>query len=197
MFSRLFLVLLIVALSAFPIGCSEDSSEAQAGATARTEAASAADNTGAPTAVVGGRPGNIAPDFELANLQGRKVRLSDFQGNVVLVDFWATWCPPCRMSMPHFQEIHQKYGDRGVTVLGISMDRGGPKMVEGFIKKTGYTFQILMSDFKVGQMFGGVPSIPTTFVIGPDGKVAAKFIGLRNKVEYERAIKALKPELFS
>jgi thiol-disulfide isomerase/thioredoxin len=146
---------------------------------------------------IGGLPGNQAPDFALSTVTGDTLRLSDLRGDVVLVDFWATWCGPCKMAMPHLQEIHEEYQDKGVQIVAISVDKQGAKIVKPFIAKHGYSFQVLLTDNQIERKFGGIQGIPTTFIIGPDGKVFKRFVGYQPKGIYLQAIKALKPDLTS
>jgi len=148
-------------------------------------------------ATVGGLPGNQAPDFALSTLTGDTLRMSDLQGDVVLVDFWATWCGPCKMAMPHLQEIHDEYRDKGVRIVAISVDRQGASIVKPFITKHGYSFDVVLTDNQIEKKFGGIPGIPTTFIIGPDGKVFKRFVGYQPKNTYLQAIKQLKPDLAS
>ena len=115
----------------------------------------------------------------------------------VLVDFWATWCGPCKMAMPHLQEIHEKYGDKGVTIVAVSVDQGGEKVVRQFIQKHGYTFEVVLTDRQIEQKFGGFLGIPTTFIIDPDGLVYKRFTGYQDKSVYQKLIQELKPELAS
>ena len=172
----------LVAFIALTAACGgNDSSEAAA---SKTEAAKpAASGTAVATADYG-----KAPDFDLLDLDGNHVRLSDFAGEVVIVDFWATWCPPCKKAMPHLQEIHETYGEKGVNVLAISTDREGPKVVRPYIEKNGFTFTVLLMDQRVHLDFGGVQSIPTTFIISPEGKIVEKFVGYRDLDVYLAAI---------
>ena len=149
------------------------------------------------TQLVGGNPGNLAPDFELTNLAGDTVKLSDLRGDVVLVDFWATWCGPCKMAMPHLQDIHEQFGDKGVTIVAISVDRQGERVVRPFIQKYGYSFDVVMTDNLIEQKFGGFRGIPTTFIIAPDGTVFKRWTGYQSKAAFLNAIKQLKPELAS
>ncbi len=140
------------------------------------------------------------PDFALKSLDGDVVRLADLRGSVVIVDFWATWCPPCRMALPHLQSISNEYGGRGVKIVAIAMDEQGESVVRPFVAKNNLTFTVVLPDGQVDRAFGGVRSLPTTFVIGPDGKIFKKLIGFDPNSTPQalvEAIKALKPELAS
>jgi thiol-disulfide isomerase/thioredoxin len=134
----------------------------------------------------------LAPAWELYDLEGKVVRSSDLEGKVVLVDFWATWCGPCKRSIPHLIKLHEEYADQGVVVLGVSLDRADPqKVVKPFVALNNINYQVLMGNMKIQQDFGGVRGIPTAFIISQDGKIYRKLVGLRPKEHYEEPIKAL------
>lgn len=118
-----------------------------------------------PPAVVG----NNAPSFTLKDTDGKTVRLSDFSGRVVIIDFWATWCGPCKESTTELEKLHRKYKDRGIVILGISMDSGGDaaQKVKGFAKKNNLTYPMLMDNGKTSTSYT-VYNIPVTYVL--DGK---------------------------
>ena len=181
---RLLTVALVgTALAIHATGCSREHDEAAEQQTANQGA------TSASTQVETGLP--VAPDFDLLDLEGNHVHLSDFRGKVVVLDFRATWCPPCRLAMPHLQELSEKYADQGIVVVAVSVDQGGVKAVKPFIEQHGYTFTVVLADGKVHRDYGGVSSIPTTFFITPDGRIAGKFVGYRELDEYVKmAMKA-------
>lgn len=129
-----------------------------------------------------------APNFELLDVNGRKVRLSDFKGKVIILDFWATWCPPCRAEIPGFIELYNKYKSKGFEMIGISLDEGGVKDVIPFMKEFGVNYHILIGNYKVTQDYGGIRGIPTTFVIDKKGYIRAKYVGYRPKEVFERDI---------
>ncbi len=126
--------------------------------------------------------GPKAPDFSLENLKGEKVTLKEYRGKVVLLDFWATWCPPCRYSIPGMVKMQEKYKDKGLVVLGISMDdprKADNKYIREFCEKYEVNYVVLRSDENVVKSYfgnGGV-AIPTVFVIDREGKVKEKFVG--------------------
>jgi len=127
-------------------------------------------------------------DFSLQDLSGNTLRLADLRGEVVVVDFWATWCPPCRKALPHLQELHEEFAGKGVRVVGIATDQQGAAIVAPFVEKNGLTFPIVLTDGKVDRDFGGVRGIPTTFVLDKQGKVVRKFVGYQEKDVYRAAI---------
>lgn len=132
----------------------------------------------------------LAPDFALQDLEGNTVRLSDYQGKVVFVNFWATWCPPCRAEIPYFVELMNEYKDDFV-VLGITVDREQdiPK-VPGFAEEYSINYPVLYADAQTVGAYGGITSIPTTFVVSKDGYAVGKIVGSRPKAEFERIIKS-------
>ena len=132
-----------------------------------------------------------APDFALRDADGKLVRLSDYRGKVVLLNFWATWCSPCRFEIPWFIEFQRQYKDAGLEVLGISMDEDGWEAVKPFLTRFGVNYRILMGDDMVAQLYGGVDSLPTTFLIDRQGRVAAVHIGLVSKRSYEKDLAEL------
>jgi cytochrome c biogenesis protein CcmG/thiol:disulfide interchange protein DsbE len=132
-----------------------------------------------------------APDFELKDVNGKVVRLSDYKGKVVLLDFWATWCGPCALEIPWFTEFQRKYKDRGFTVLGISMDDGGWKDVKPFVAEKKINYQIVMGDDLTSDLYGNVEALPTTLVIDREGRIASVHVGLTDRKEFDDAIQQL------
>jgi len=135
-----------------------------------------------------------APDFTLQDLSGKDVTLSSFKGKVVLVDFWATWCGPCRMEIPHLKELYSQYKKDGFEVIGISLDRGGTKVVKPFVEKGGMEYTIVMGNGEVVKAYGGISGIPTAFLISRDGFIVKKYIGYQKKSIFEEVIKRLLSE---
>ncbi|MBI5212940.1 MAG: TlpA family protein disulfide reductase [Nitrospirae bacterium] len=127
-------------------------------------------------AFAGGRPAanETAPKFSLIDLHGKRVSLSDFRGKVVLINFWADWCPPCKMEIPGFQRVYEAYKGRGFAVIGISIDDVEPS----FIKDMGITYPVVMADDKVVKDYGNVSGIPISFLIGKDGRMVKKIMGI-------------------
>jgi peroxiredoxin len=135
--------------------------------------------------------GAAAPGWELRDLDGKAVHLSDFKGKVVILDFWATWCPPCRAELPSFVALQKKYQAQGLAVVGISVDQGGADAVKSFAQKAGINYPIVLSDGKVTDAYGGIEGIPTTFIIDRNGHIVKKHVGLTNEDEFESEIKPL------
>ena len=135
--------------------------------------------------------GKPAPSFALRDLNRKQVSLSDFKGKVVILDFWATWCPPCVVEIPHFIALYEQYKDKGFAVVGISVDRKSVGAVKSFARKNRINYPILMADGQIQKAYGNIPAIPTTFVIDSAGIIKHMYIGYRDKSIFETAIKAL------
>lgn len=149
----------------------------------------ASDNAGPPDAEGSELRGKDAPAFTLTDVTGKKVSLADFKGHPVVVNFWATWCGPCKLEMPWFQEFSAKYKGQGLQVLGLSQDDGASREdVRGAAKKIGVTYPILMPDEKVAKKYGGVDYLPETFYIARDGKVVDVTAGAPSKDQMEALI---------
>lgn len=132
-----------------------------------------------------------APDFTLQDSGGQDVTLSELEGKVVLLNFWATWCGPCKIEMPWFLEFQQKYRDRGFTVIAVSMDEEGWDVVRPFLNELKPNFPVVIGNDKMGDDFGGVVALPTTFIIDKEGKIASTHQGLVSKSKYEKEIEQL------
>ncbi len=131
------------------------------------------------------------PAWELEDLDGNLVSSADYEGKVVALDFWATWCGPCLQEIPSFIALQQKYGPEGFVVVGIALDEN-PATVRRFAKKRDdLNYQILIGDAKTQAAFGGVQYLPTTFLIGRDGKLAFKHVGLTPESTLEDNVREL------
>jgi peroxiredoxin len=133
--------------------------------------------------------GSPAPDFSLLALDGKTTRLSDFRGKAVLLNFWATWCGPCKIEMPWLVDLQKQYGTQGLQVVGVAMDDASKEDIAKFATDMGVNYPILIGKEAVGDEYGGVPALPETFVIARDGKIVDKIIGIRGKAEFEDVIK--------
>jgi peroxiredoxin len=133
----------------------------------------------------------MAADFTLKDENGATVKLADYRGKVVLLNFWATWCGPCGVEIPWFVEFEQKYKSQGFAVLGVSMDEDGWGAVKPFVAERKMNYRVLMGNDTLAQFYGGLDSLPTSFMIDKDGKVASTHIGLISKNEYVNEIQCL------
>ena len=131
----------------------------------------------------------LAPDFTLESLDGKTVRLSDLRGKAVLLNFWATWCTPCKIEMPWFVELQSEYGAQGLQIVGVAMDDASKEDIAKFAKDMGVNYPILIGKEAVGDQYGGIPALPETFFIGRDGKIVDKILGLKGKGDIEDDIK--------
>jgi peroxiredoxin len=134
--------------------------------------------------------GRQAPDFELSTLDGKKVKLSDLRGKAVVVNFWATWCGPCKIEMPWLVDLQGKYADKGLVILGISVDEGSSDKIASFAKEMNVNYTVLRTTDEVSNAYGGIDGLPTTFYVNRDGKVIEQAAGLVSKDVIEDEIKA-------
>lgn len=131
----------------------------------------------------------LAPAFQLPSVNGRSVSLSDFRGKVVILDFWATWCPPCRREIPDFIALQSQYQSKGLQIVGVALDE--PEKVIGFAQSYGMNYPVLFGNDNVAMLYGGISGIPTTFIIDRQGKIVGRYEGFTSKAEFESAIKQL------
>lgn len=148
--------------------------------------------------LVGDVHGVPAPDFELTSLDGKRVKLSDYRGKAVLLNFWATWCSPCKVEMPWFVDLQKKYGNDGLVILGIAMDDTETPKIAQFASEMGVNYPVLLGTDQVSEEYGNVQFLPTSFYIDREGKIIAKGAGLlgRNDIE-ENIRKALASRVVS
>ena len=132
----------------------------------------------------------VAPEFSLTTIGGEKISLDQYKGKVLMVDFWATWCGPCRIEIPGFVDLQDRYRDQGFEIIGISKD-DGPDEVKLFYKEFKMNYPVGLAGDDVDQLYGGILGLPTTFLIGRDGRIYAKHTGTTDKSVFEEEIKAL------
>ena len=142
-----------------------------------------------PLTLVGDIKGVQAPDFSLFTLDGQKVKLSDYHGKAVLLNFWATWCPPCKVEMPWFVDLQKQYGKDGLVILGVAMDDSEPASIAKFAQELGVNYTVLLGTDKVSDDYGDVQYLPTTFFIGRNGAVVDKLTGLLDRKDIEDDVK--------
>ena len=131
-----------------------------------------------------------APDFSLPGANGSAVRLSKYQGKVVLLDFWATWCHGCKTEIPWYMEFSQKYKKDGLTVIGVSMDDDGWKAVKPFVKEKGMKYPVVIGNEELGKQYG-LGEMPLTLLIDRRGNIAYSHAGVVDKDEFERQLRDL------
>jgi peroxiredoxin len=145
------------------------------------------------------RPSSLGtmPDVTLQDLNGQSVAFADFKGKVVIVNFWATWCPPCREEIPSFVRLYSDYKDKGLVIVGVALDEKGKAVVAPFAEKNKINYPIVLdpdnaaqSAFGLGRSFG----IPATFIVGRDGGIRQKLVGLRPHSYFENMVKKLLDE---
>ena len=132
-----------------------------------------------------------APDFTLQSLEGKTIHLSDFRGKAVVLNFWATWCGPCKIEMPWFVDLQKQYGPAGVQFLGVAMDDASTKDIAEFAQSMNVNYPILIGKEAVGDAYGGVQFLPETFYIDRNGKVVDKGFGLKSRSEIEDDVKKI------
>lgn len=134
---------------------------------------------------------NPAPDFELRDIDGKTVTLADYRGQVVLLNFWATWCAPCKIEMPWFVEFEKMHKDKGFSVIGISLDEDGWDQVKPYLERAKLNYRILMGNEEVAMRYGGVDALPTSFLIDREGRIASVHVGLKSRSDFENDINVL------
>ena len=183
---RLLLVAVIVAL--FIAGCgAQKSGSDTAGASLSVASVRGIDNEGRGLEI-----GQLAPDFEMQYPDGRKVKLSDFKGKPVIVNFWATWCAPCEAELPEFVQTYEKYKDQGLVILGVNAQESGED-ANKFVEKYNLSFPVTLDSR--GEVMGlyGVRGLPTTLFIDPEGRVAVRWAGILTKPMIEEYLGQILP----
>jgi thiol-disulfide isomerase/thioredoxin len=136
-------------------------------------------------------PASDVPQFSFSSLEGKTVAMKDLSNKVVIVDFWATWCGPCREEIPHLNELYSEFKGKGLEIVGISMDTDGTDGVKDFAREFRIQYPIVMGNEKVAESFGGIIGLPTTFLIDRKGRIAKKYIGLPPAEDMNRIVKGL------
>ncbi|MBW1897106.1 MAG: TlpA family protein disulfide reductase [Deltaproteobacteria bacterium] len=138
-----------------------------------------------------GQNARKAPDFALQDLDGGVHRLSDFKGDVVILNFFATWCAPCRKEVPDLVRLHKGFAKKGVSVIGVSLDEEGQSVLRPFIKQHGITYPVVMATREMLMDYGGMQGIPTTFLIDHNGSIIDRFVGLVPGHQIESSVRSL------
>jgi peroxiredoxin len=132
-----------------------------------------------------------APAWKLKDIDGKDVAFEQFKGKVVVIDFWATWCGPCRVEIPGYVEMQKKHGAEGLVIVGVSLDQAGPEVVKAFAAKYGINYPLVMADEAIQTKFGGIEAIPTTFLIDRDGQIRDRKVGAEESESYEKKVAAV------
>lgn len=130
-----------------------------------------------------------APQWTLNDVDGNPVSFSQFKGKTVVIDFWATWCPPCRVEIPGYIELQNEHAKDDLVIIGVSLDRKGPQVVKSFMEKHGMNYVVVMGNEKTVEAFGGFRGIPTTFIIDREGNIRDKKTGAEEKEVFEARLK--------
>lgn len=133
--------------------------------------------------------GAEAPDFTLASMKGDKVQLSSFKGKAVVLDFWATWCEPCKLEMPWMVDLQKKYGPQGLQIIGVAMDDADDQTINEFARKMGVNYPVLRGTEAVADLYGGLDGLPATFFLDRSGKIVDEGVGLMSQSVIEDSIK--------
>lgn len=131
-----------------------------------------------------------APDFNLSQLDGPTLRLSSYRDKIVLLDFWATWCAPCREETPNLVNLQKEYGDRGLQIIGVSMDDSA-EPVHAFYRQFHMNYPVVMGNAKTGELYGGVLGLPIAFLIDRNGRIYKKHVGATDPAVFEKEINLL------
>lgn len=187
MIKNLVILLTLVTLSSCskqPAKQSSDASMAQAPAKASYK-----DNVSLVSGVTPAT-GNMASDFSWYDSEGKQVSLNSLKGKTVLINFWATWCGPCKEELPDIEAVSKEYASKGFVVIGVSEDRGDGLLhdVSGFAARHGLTYQIVVDNDNIANAYGNINAIPTSFLINKDGQIAQKWIGVRDKSFFKSTV---------
>jgi thiol-disulfide isomerase/thioredoxin len=175
------MLLTFLFLSFVMIGC-QNKNVTQEPATGKDKPTT--DNTNTTTNNTDNSSSELAPNFVLTDTQGEQVKLSDYRGKVVILDFWATWCPPCRRGIPDLIDLKKIYKDN-LAIIGISLDTDSKNDVVPFIKEYGINYKVVYGDNDVVQEYGNIQSIPTSFIIDKNGNIVTSFVGLQSMETYK------------
>lgn len=173
-------VLAIVAVATYKLSSSE--------ATATREAEIISPAMVEPTSMVTEEANTPAPDFELNDVNGNPFKLSNLRGKVVVLNFWATWCPPCRKEIPDFNELQAQYGDKGLQFVGVALDDEGLPKVKKWMSTNPVNYPVVVADANIRKAYGEMSAIPVTLLIDRAGNIRTKYVGMRQKAIVESMV---------
>jgi len=130
----------------------------------------------------------VAPNFTLRTIEGKTIELQDLQGKVVVLNFWATWCPPCRAEIPGLLDVYRKHRSKGLEIVGISLDRDGWTRVSPLMHELNIDYPVVLGNNDVANAYGGIRAIPTTVIVGRDGKIVDRVVGYMDRQKFEDEI---------
>ncbi len=174
-----------------PVSSPQDPANANVAAKGTDQNPSPSTNAKAAPAPEAADPvkGSVAPDFTLTALDGKKIQLSSLKGKAVLVNFWATWCEPCKIEMPWLVDLQKEYGPQGLQILGVAMDDSDPKTIAQFTRKMGVNYPVLRGTDQMADSYGGADRLPLTFFVDRSGKIVDETVGLVSESVIVDAIK--------
>ena len=179
-------ILAILAIATYKLSTSE--------AGASKEAVIMAPSNVAPTSLEVQNDDTPAPDFTLEDLNGNTIKLSDYKGKVVVLNFWATWCPPCRKEIPDFNELQKQYGDKGLQFIGVALDEEGMPKVKKWVAANPVDYPVVVGDVNIRKAYGEMNAIPVTLLIDRQGIIRTRYVGMRQKAIVESMIAPLLSE---
>jgi thiol-disulfide isomerase/thioredoxin len=182
--------LVLLAILFFISSCSKQTAQQQSSSSNNVAANDFKGNVSLVTNVNPGAAG-IASDFYWYDSDGKKISLSDLKGKTVLINFWATWCGPCKAELPDIENLSKAYSSKGLVVIGVSVDKGENLLtdVSNFASQNGLTYQIVIDNDNVADAYGNINAIPTSFLVDKNGRIVDKWIGVRNKSFLESTLK--------
>ncbi|MBD3367628.1 MAG: redoxin domain-containing protein [Candidatus Eisenbacteria bacterium] len=182
--STLLVAAMLVAVAAFSLPMAGCGTTEETPGTEETSREPATPGTGENDDVTGTAVGQFPPEFELPDLDDNTVTLADYEGDVVIIDLWATWCPPCREEIPFLIELYEEHRNDGLVVIGIGLDQGGADVLRPFAEKHDISYPILVGGREISRTYRA-SSIPTTYIIGRDGRIAARHVGFHPSMKAE------------